>query len=437
MTGAARCGARGHFVQVSPLFSALRSLVFGAAVLGAGAALPGACVADALQAANASYADALRRIAPHSNGFFVDASPAGRAALDRLWRASRDWAVAFLETHPGATADQLKAAGNGKNANPDIDAIALDANTFAIAASDGEIGTVFVVGRRGERAQAIWDIVQAPLTPRLAILAAWSPDAARTDCRDGRPGADWSRCGPLVGRLLKLPNDARGGPRFAVEGIYAEEAGSAIGIQLSLWRWTGISAEPLLAGTYSDTIEDAVGVRLTGDRLVARQKGEFRSTFVSEPEPGRATDWTIALEPNAVRDLGKTEVAPELAAVDDLLWAVLWGKTDGAAASRPVIAALGQLIRHPPDGGAIDRSQKELALGELMGSAVTRAGAVTRVCFLTEALGPLWFSLISRSGGFFVTGVARAPETSDANCPLGGGALRAHRQPDRGTLPSN
>jgi hypothetical protein len=203
--------------------------------------------------------------------------------------------------------------------------VRLDAQTVLASASRGEMGTVFIVAARDNRFATAWTIADAAASsvPEAGLLSAWVPARARDSCRKPPPDATWLTCGALSGAIGKLP-DARGGRhRFYVDATYAQGMGMTVTAQLSIWRWTGQTAEPLLAKIYDYMIDQKLGTRLDGDLLRLRVKDEFKSFFACGSCEGRQLDWTIRIGPDRIEDLGKTSAVPELDLVDTLYDRVL------------------------------------------------------------------------------------------------------------------
>jgi hypothetical protein len=213
----------------------------------------------------------------------------------------------------------------------------------------------------------------------------------------------------------RRPVAAGCGPGIAVfflDATYAQQAGLDVLGQLSIWRWNGTSATPLLAGIYGYTLgdEDPRDVtHLDGDVLRAREKGDFRSMFVTAPEPGRRLEWRIRITPSGVEDLGHIPLDPELDFVDQILAGALANKplsnevSPGAARKLRVVLGAAQLDTL--------NVKDSISLGEMTGSGVRQTQYGADVCIAADALNTtLEFKLIRRRTGFTVTDVIESGE---------------------------
>src|SRR6185369_15382752 len=96
------------------------------------------------------------------------------------------------------------------------------------------------------------------------------------------------------------------------------EIGGTYMQQISVWEWNGREAVPLFIKSYQRSF-DTGGSDLKPDLVTLHTKGSFK-TFYScgscvEPE----MVWRIAITPDGVRDLGRTDVVPELRQFDELI----------------------------------------------------------------------------------------------------------------------
>ena len=133
-----------------------------------------------------------------------------------------------------------------------------------------------------------------------------------------------------------------------------------------------------------------------------REQGNFKTADVTAADPGRATDWIIGLGPNGVKDLGHEEVFHETALIDDVLTAKLGGHDDPhltRKASKTLDAVLATRDYIEPG---------DLRLGSLNGNVTMHEGRVTKVCFNTDDLGPVWFSLIPKGATFSIVDVVHS-----------------------------
>lgn len=264
------------------------------------ACLPLAAKADPLAAAAARYQQAHRQMVRHTkfDGQEVDASQAAVVALRRQWAAARDLVAALLDRDPAMKPAALARQAR-RSAGLDIQALRLDPNAMLVAARSGEIGTAFILRRSDDgayRAAFALDAPQGAPDSRMPELAAWLPSQAGDKCRDPRPEHRWSRCGPLaVEDLVPLPNEAGGTRRFAVLAHQVTPAGGTIRYQVSIWRWDGRVATPLLARTLFGVLGDAplMGQDARGFTLGAEEN--YQSLNVCGECHGRQMIWRFDL----------------------------------------------------------------------------------------------------------------------------------------------
>lgn len=252
----------------------------------------------------------------------VGSSPAEVKALDALWDATQDWTLAFLESHPGITTEKLTT--ELLNRHPmDVDAervaprqvTVLAPDLYAVSTDWNWIGNVFLVGKRGGRWTVMWDIRRAE-TGRFGVLKAWQSDHGGDSCRDDDLGY---ACGSLSGGVFPLKPDAQGRVRFGLGGTYAQGGSFTFTKQISFWRWDGTNAEPLLAHTYQQYLEDQqASVPNTPSRVVVRIKDEYKTVSACGSCVGRQLDWTFRILPDRIVDDGKRPLDPEADFIDAL-----------------------------------------------------------------------------------------------------------------------
>jgi hypothetical protein len=342
----------------------------------------------------AVYRLSIERVQKHADDFWLDGTPQARRALDRAWTSLADWTAAYLNAHPDATPKRIKRAAPGG----DLDVVPLGPRTLAVSAEAGSaFGTVFIVDGSGGPFRPAWSIRSRAARAAFPLLGAWTAKAASGHCRDA--AADWARCGPLAGTVRRLPDDAQGHPRFAVEAFYAQAAGNTQLDQLSIWTWTGTTAVPLLATTFGTNLDDEPA-RLDGDVLTLRTAENYRMIAPWWDHFDRALDWRLRIGPDGIDDLGKTPVVPEMEAIDELLFRVAHGVTAGDLAPPDVQAQLARIMAGTTSlamaGGFILRHQ----------------GAAALVCLPTDETGSLTFTLT----GAFVSRLAIAPNDLGSGC---------------------
>jgi hypothetical protein len=366
-------------------------ILFVSALL-AGVVSTSAVRADPVTDAKARVDAAAKALDPHAELIWLDATPDAPALLSAYFDSLHDWVIAVLRRHPGATPSDLVAAAATFGEGFRLTAIPLGADALAISASEGERGDVFVVRRGPDGPTLVWSLTawassRKPPDP----LAGWNPERARDDCRSSGPWDAWKSCGPLYASLGRLPSDRRGRPRFYVDADYAQPAGADIGGQISVWRWDGRTAAPQYVDAYGLTIEQEAGVRLHGDRLLVREKGEFRTFFAAASSQGRQIDHVLRITPDGVVDQGRVSRRPDLDLIDQVIDRILDGKPAGAQAA-PAAAAV--LRRELADERAERRKtpREHWNLGMMEGWTVRRVSDGRRLCLAADN-GALEFTL--------------------------------------------
>jgi hypothetical protein len=251
-----------------------------------------------------------------------------------------------------------------------------------VAAQTDALGNAFILRRAAEGRWVTALALDEPGTwapaAGLKELAAWRSDRAATNCRDGRPQADWSVCGPLTARLTALPAEADGSRRFAVVGVYAEFAGATAALQISVWRWNGRTAEPLLAHTFDQMLDDDVVTAAGKDRLTFHAKAEFRRMMACGACSGRQVETTILLPARGAR-LGETRaLEPDLDLVDAVYDRLFRGQPTVDLAAPRVTAHLADAVRQAAADARAARTAA--SFGQIMGSTVTSRDGVDTLC---------------------------------------------------------
>jgi hypothetical protein len=340
------------------------------------------------------YRLAVERVQKHADDFWLDGTPQGRRALDRAWTSLAEWTAAYLNAHPDATPKRIRRAAPGG----DLDVVPLGPRTMVVSAETGTaFGTVFIVDGRDGVFRPVWSIRSRAARLAFPLLGAWTADAAGDHCRD--TAHDWARCGPLAGTVRRLPDDAQGHPRFAVEAFYAQAAGNTQLNQLSIWTWTGTTAVLRLATTYGANLDDEP-TRLDGDVLTLRVAENYRMIAPWWDHYDRELDWRLRIGPDGIDDLGRTPVVPEMETVDELLFRIAHGGAVGDLAPPGVQAQLARIMA----------GTTPLAMAG--GFVVRHRGAEALVCLPTDETGNLTFTLADS----FVSGLAVTPDDSGNGC---------------------
>jgi hypothetical protein len=202
-----------------------------------------------------------------------------------------------------------------------------------------------------------------------------------------------------------LPEDAKGHPRFYIDGTYAQSAGGTVGAQTSVWLWNGKTAEPLIAKAYALMIDQAVGTRAEGDLLKVQEKKFFRSFSSCGGCEERQTDWIIRLTPDGIEDLGEKSVVPELDAVDELFYRVIHRKSAIDVATPAATEAAGEIVRGAREEKSRKQWEKFPSLGMMMGWKVRDEPGGKILCLSILDAGSHLFTLRSVEGRLFIAGV--------------------------------
>jgi hypothetical protein len=282
---------------------------------------------------------------------WIDDDPQSPALLKRQWTLIGEWVAAWLDSHPSASASDVKAAivksfrwsyydfedeRYEYASDGNYNCLALGNNAFLVAGL-WPIGNVFIVSKSDGHYRLVWSIAQPQQSlgkkDEDDILAAWQAAHAQFLKR----GPYSSACGSFGSvwpiKWGKLPNDAKGRVRFYIEGDYAQVAGGTGGAQISLWVWDGITAHPLIARDYDVVADQRVRTRLEGNLLKVQQKKDFCNFSSCGMCEGRQVDWIVRITPEGVNEIGEKVVAPELDVIDELFYRLIYGKSEANLAS--------------------------------------------------------------------------------------------------------
>jgi hypothetical protein len=351
----------------------------------------------------------------YSDGFFLGGGEAGAIAFDRVWSLWERRAAEFLDANPSASPARLAVAL--KVMDPDANAhVETEHGLYLVAPHIGEIGSVFLLARRGGHFRTVWSTRDAARggRERFPLLAAWQARRTQDGCRKN---IDQATCGALYGKDMGfLPPDAKGHPRFYIDATYAQEAGATLDAQLSIWTWDGYTAFPQFADTYAYAFDDQGAItRVEGNMIRVRRKNEFSSFIACGACEGRQMEWTIKLTPNGVADQGRKSSVPELDAVDALFDRLSKGLPTRALAAPQVTAVLKRAVDEQR-GNGLDR----FTLGLLGHTEVFRIGGNATLCFSADEAGPYLFTLMGRRGGYYIADVREFPRGSASDTPCGG-----------------
>ena len=296
--------------------------------------------------------------------------------LTEGWKLAGEWAAAWIDLHPNASARQLDKLFVDFTPPPPHSEVydenrpelyAMEGSATRIASEvyvvtawygtegiDSTFGTFLVVSRNASgHFQPTWDI--KPLAEQHYALkdeiGLW---AVLESCT--------YHCGPMVvDKILPLPPTRRGFSRFAVDAFQATNGGT-MEAQFSVWEWNGKEANAEVIQSYNHVVEQGA-VHIQGN-LVRIATKEPTDTFASCggcPEP--RGEWTLRLMPDGTKDLGHRFRTPEMQWADRLLTTVAASEDASAMASPDVITTIRgsidkQRAKYPPSK---DESEQEKA----------------------------------------------------------------------------
>jgi len=256
-----------------------------------------------------------------ADGFEVDSSPGAVTALQAQWAAGRDFVVALLDRDRNPASAAVARAAR-RDAGLNLYLLRLDADAFLVSMEAGQFGTVFVAHRGADghyRSAVALDGMPAASHERMPELAAWLPAQSDKACQDRLPQPQWNRCGPLaVDRLIRLPDEAGGGRRFAILAGRVAAAGGTVRYQVSIWRWDGRVATPLLARTLFQLLDKPVFVGQDARGFTLHADEDYESLPACGECAGRQTIWRFDLPLTGARSPRIRSVSPELDLVDRL-----------------------------------------------------------------------------------------------------------------------
>lgn len=327
-------------------------------------------------------------------------TPAAAARQDP-WTSARAAARLQLQGRPDLSPTALRDALITPDAGLIVQVIRLDARSLLVALQRPDNGEVFIVSHRAGRARIAWSAVLDAAQGRAAHdpLNAWRLHATG-DANDAARGR-------LAGTVIALPSGPGGERRFAINAVQTQEIGAAAAAQLSLWRWTGRTATPLLVTTYTHLLSEQPSIALAGGALRLREKGDFKTFIPCGACAERRLLRTLALTNQGAEDRGAVDLDPDLALVDAILDNVLRGQPD----PRIETQVLQRLKPRLPQIQA--QSSSGPALGALNGWTLRGGAAARTLCLATDQTGAMTFTLRGRGDAVRVTAVRL---TEDVGC---------------------
>jgi hypothetical protein len=344
------------------------------------------------------------------NEWWIDDDPESPDLLARKWSIAGEWVAGWLDAHPSGGGERVRAALADLDPSGAGEYHSLDAEAFLVIAPSS-IGNVFIVAKSDGHYRLAWNIGQTQQIEgkQAEILAAWRPENARLGRRGPYFAASGS-AGSVMPRVGSLPNDAKGNPRFYIDGTYAQSAGGTVGAQISLWVWTGKTAKPLIARNYYFMIDQAVGTRVEGNLLIVQQKRFFRTFSSCGGCEERQTDWIVRLTPDGFEDLGEKSAVPELDAVDELFYRVVRQQSAVDVAAHGAIKTAEKIVDAARTGRSEAKWKEYPTLGMMMAWNIQKSGQNKVLCLSLLDAGTNLFTLESTGGKLFITHVSKTVE---------------------------
>jgi hypothetical protein len=378
------------------------------------AAPPSGDETDALAGLRAAKVAVAARAAPQW-GLDLGDARGSSGMLERQWAATRRWAIAWLTRHSGASGDQLIAAAK-RDAGVDLTVLPLEGGGLLLTAqTDDVFGTAFIL-RRGESGRYLTAFaLDEPGTfggggpPKLG---SWRSDRASWGCHDHRPQKDWLACGPMVPAEARLLDGATGERRFAIIGCYVKPAGATNAYQLSIWRWTGRAARPLIVYSFAQMADDPLITKVDSRTLTLREKGSFKRLIDCGACSGQQKETQFDLSGKGVRLVASRSLTPQLDLVDELYDRLIEGKTvDDIAASGVAQVLAKQVQALKADAG---KTKSGAYLGLLTSWKLTAKGGVETLCLSADDLDhSQLFTLSSHDGRLRIDSVRDTPSACE------------------------
>ena len=384
--------------RVGGIFAA----AFAMAIGGGSAAVPSDDPATRVRAAITAVDHATQA----SQGFALD-SRTGVPRLAAQWDAARQLAIGLLDRNPAIGETALQKALQRSGLAQAL-AIRLDAGAMLVGVEAGAFGTFTLLtqGPDGHFRTAL--ALDTPPAGLPAYLAAWRPDRSMANCGSGPNQDRGTTCGPMtIADARLLTPEAGGARRFALLGRYVKEAGATDAYQLSIWRWDGQKAAPLLTRTLTQVADEAILVAGGTRELRLHAKGDFKSVMGCGGCSGRQMEWRFALPAKGVAPPVVRSLTPDLDAVDAVYDRLLHGHAADGLAAPAVIASLTPVAQSVRDKARIDRIDP--ALGLLGSWKLTRvSGGAVDLCFSADDVDPQVFRIENRGGRRYVAAVRAA-----------------------------
>ena len=364
---------------------------------------------SSLEKIKAEYQGATAQLQRHIvDEWWIDEEPESPQLLARQWSLTGEWVAAGLNAHPS---EGVKAAINNLVPNIEPQCLRLGDDAFLVAAPN-PIGNVFIVAKVAGYFRLAWSTadLQRAQGKDAEILAAWRPENARHGGRGPYYAASRS-AGSVIPQIGILPADAKGHPRFYINGTYAQSAGGTVGAQTSVWLWDGKIALPVIVRDYAMMIDQRVWTRVEGDLLKVEEKKFFRTFFSCGSCEERQTDWIVRLEPEGVKDLGEVSKVPELDAADELFFRVIHHEPTADIAAPAAVKAAEGIVEAARKEHSEKVWSKYPSLGMMGQWNIRKSGSDEILRLSLDDAGNNLFTLRLSDGKFFVAALSQIAES--------------------------
>jgi hypothetical protein len=331
------------------------------------------------------------------NEIWLDRDAGSPARLERQWRTAIDWLLDWLDHHENASTTDITAALKTLRPDAQPSVLALGVHTYLIA-GPGPFDTVFIADQVAGHYRLSWHIAHLAPSSHARILRAW-----QAQHQHGRRME-----GPMYAQLGSLPPDANGMPRFYIDATYAELPTAMFSAQVSVWRWNGHTAVPLLAHQYGYLPDQPSRTRVQGQQLIVGEKRYFAVLFACSACLERQTDWRVELTAHGVRRLGSQSLTPELDAADALLASTLHRRPLGNLASRAALTGAQAMIAEALESLGETNKPFSAALGMLAEWSVVTVPGGKRLCLTTDNASARYFWMSEVAGGYRIDRVEPA-----------------------------
>jgi hypothetical protein len=339
-------------------------------------------------------------------------------ALNAMWSEASQIGVDFLTDHPTAGAKELSKhlesilPVTDPRFGPPLSADSLEIRPglFVVAFNSYPAADVFAVARKSRGAELLWNLSLGGAQgndPRH-LLASWHVSRAGDACVTRYSYAS-GVCGPMTSASVgSLPSSRAGEARFFVRATYSKDMGGTDDEQISIWSITGGVPRLEWINLYAEGGEEETvpnGVELKDGLLLIAEKHEFRSFPSCGSCSGRQMIHRIRVTPDGFQDAGLQSVHPELDVIDELFQTIANDQAATQLASPEVVKFLRpQLLTAKEESHKIDRNW--FSVGMLGGFKLSPGAKTDVLCFQSDEIAPVDFTLERTANGYYVSHVS-------------------------------